>query len=551
MKYLLTLILLIGLQSFGEGFGGGGATPSQLATKADTTYVDSSVNAEAVIRADQDDELRNIIASGQALSYEFYLATNIYTAGAFSYTPTNNQRLFCGTQTTSVQSFTYTYTATNTYGFVAFCTNNTFYTNAAGTAYFYDYASESGSGDITEKVELYAFVKGATNEVEIGDVAIPLQVTASSTPVMRIFNIPYAAYSNTNGYYLGIKKKCTAKGAGGTVTQWAGNGYNTHLDLALPSAILADFYVAKTAITQTVTTNATEIPSGAAVTGALATKVSNNNGISTNLTVSDTLTVSGFVVSVTATIGGTNAGDYAGVYSYLGTDVYYGQYFTNSAGRFLFTDTDSWIGGEYALGESVGSVVYGKSGSDWLNTLYEVVDITMTGTPSYGNVGGDITVSQGISSGPMRLGGGDKYFERAGLPSWNPGAGFVTIGNGEQPTVLGGAVGVFGGSTIIDVGLNLGFLSGFLDPSYASYSFRIDCRPDYEGFVIISSSDLDSEPYGHDVFKVNSVAVQSGVLPADFPFYKTAGVPGVTTNLIFSGTNVLNIQGGIITGVNK
>jgi hypothetical protein len=270
-KMIIALLCASCFQAFGLYSGGGGVTAAQLATKADITYVDASVAAEAALRTANDDDLRNAISSGQALQYSFYLATNMYNAGDFSYTPTNNQRLFCGAQTTNVTSFTYTYTATNTYGFVAFCTNNTFYTNAAGTAYFYDYASENGSGDITEKVELYAFVKGTTNGVEIGDVAVPLQVTAGSTPVMRIFNIPYQAYANTNGYYFGIKKKCTAKGTGTNVTQWTGNGYNTHLDLALPSAILADFYVAKTQIAQSLASNSTsEVPSVAAVALAIS-----------------------------------------------------------------------------------------------------------------------------------------------------------------------------------------------------------------------------------------------------------------------------------------
>jgi hypothetical protein len=230
--------------------------------------VTEAIEVETEARVDADDDLRQIITSGQALSYEFYISTNKYASGAFGYTPTNAQYTFCSAQSPTASSFTYTYTATNTYGYVAFCTNQVFYTNGAGTAFFYDYASENGSGDIAEKVELYAFEVGTTNSIEIGDVAIPLNVTSGTTPVMRLFNIPYIAYSNTNGYYLGIKKKCTAKGSGSTVTQWAGAGYNTHLDLALPSSVLADFYVAKSAITQTVTSDTNTVPSNLAVKAA-------------------------------------------------------------------------------------------------------------------------------------------------------------------------------------------------------------------------------------------------------------------------------------------
>jgi hypothetical protein len=266
MKKLLALLCLLSIASFGAVVGiveddiaiiPNGASTAQLA-------------AETEARIDADDDLRQIITSGQALSYEFYISTNKYASGAFGYTPTNEQYEFCNAQTTNASSFTYTYTATNTYGYVAFCTNQVFYTNGAGTAYFYDYSSENGSGSITEKVELYAFEVGTTNSVEIGDVAIPLNVTAGTTPVMRLFNIPYIAYSSTNGYYFGIKKKCTAKGSGSTVTQWAGNGYNTHLDLALPSSVLADFYVAKSAITPTVTSDTDTIPSNLAVQQAIS-----------------------------------------------------------------------------------------------------------------------------------------------------------------------------------------------------------------------------------------------------------------------------------------
>jgi hypothetical protein len=320
MKKLILLLLPLSLfgdvfftkpigdkATFIDGVAASADVTAQLATKLNTNAVvqtngtsttdvmsqnavTEAIGVETEARIDADDTLRQIITSGQALSYEFYISTNRYTAGEFGYTPTNAQYGFCSAQTTNVSSFTYTYTATNTYGYVAFCTNQVFYTNALGTAYFYDYASENAAGDITEKVELYAFEVGTTNSIEIGDVAVPLNVTAGTTPVMRLFNIPYIAYSNTNGYYFGIKKKCTAKGAGSTVTQWAGDGYNTHLDLALPSSVLADFYVAKSAITQTVTSDTNTVPSNKAVEDALALKAGTTNA----------------VLNWTATSGGTN-----------------------------------------------------------------------------------------------------------------------------------------------------------------------------------------------------------------------------------------------------
>ena len=88
--------------------------------------------------------------------------------------------------------------------------------------------------------------------------------------------------------------------------------------------------VAGTATGWTYTTN------GAAVTDALATKVSNNSGVATNLTVYDALDVRSVTQSIPAVISGNDAGDFAGTYTYAGSSEWLGNYYTNANGKFLY-----------------------------------------------------------------------------------------------------------------------------------------------------------------------------------------------------------------------
>jgi hypothetical protein len=120
--------------------------------------------------------------------------------------------------------------------------------------------------------------------------------------------------------------------------------------------------------------------------------VANASGTASNLTVYDTLRVSGVGNSIPAVISGTDAGDYAGAYTYAGTDAEFGEYFTNAFGRVLFHDIYSYLGGGWLLDESLdGFGIYGGSSSMWYEgSTLMVVDIVMTGQPSYAVTGGDL-----------------------------------------------------------------------------------------------------------------------------------------------------------------
>jgi hypothetical protein len=188
-------------------------------------------------------QLQSQINSLGIFAVENYLSTNIVN---FGYAPTNASRVMCTAQSAGATNFIVTYAATGTYGYVALCTNTTFYTNVAGTATLIDWSSENASGSLTEKFELYAFEKGTTNAVEIGDVAIPQLVPSGATPTMRTFSIPYTAYGNTNGYYFGVRAKLTANTGGAlNKTQWVGDGYNTHIQYSQPSTILTEQFANK------------------------------------------------------------------------------------------------------------------------------------------------------------------------------------------------------------------------------------------------------------------------------------------------------------------
>ena len=128
------------------------------------------------------------------------------------------------------------------------------------------------------------------------------------------------------------------------------------------------------------------------LTNSIAGKVDVNSGTATNLTVADTLTVEAVIGQTTATISGSEAGDFAGEYFYAGTDEYYGQYFTNSLGKVLFQDEDWEFSGDWSLGNTLGVIVFSKTGSIWENSNYDQVDVVMSGTPFYGLVKGDAVI---------------------------------------------------------------------------------------------------------------------------------------------------------------
>jgi hypothetical protein len=219
-------------------------TPTNLNIKF-FSGTDALQQAEIETKASTNEtaQLQSQINSLGIFAVENYLSTNIVN---FGYAPTNASRVMCTTQSAGATNFIVTYAATGTYGYVALCTNTTFYTNVAGTATLIDWSSENASGSLTEKFELYAFEKGTTNAVEIGDVAIPQLVPSGTTPTMRTFSIPYMAYGNTNGYYLGIRVKLTANTSGATnKIQWVGGGYNTHIQYSQPSTILTDQFANK------------------------------------------------------------------------------------------------------------------------------------------------------------------------------------------------------------------------------------------------------------------------------------------------------------------
>ena len=128
-------------------------------------------------------------------------------------------------------------------------------------------------------------------------------------------------------------------------------------------------------ITQTVTDSATDIPSGAAVSGALGEKVSVTNGTATNLTVYDALNVRSSVQSIPAVISGNDAGDFAGTYTYAGSSELFGNYYTNANGKFLYYDLNYESFGSWELGNSVGIPTFFFDGGSWSDTNYDVVDI--------------------------------------------------------------------------------------------------------------------------------------------------------------------------------
>ena len=138
--------------------------------------------------------------------------------------------------------------------------------------------------------------------------------------------------------------------------------------------------------------------------------VAGASGTASNLTVLDMLTVSGTFNTASATISGSDAGDYAGEYTYAGNDPTYGEYFTNSTGKFLHWDVDFYFMQEWVLNSSLGggSPDFGYFGGDgvWYNTSWSEANIVMTGTPAGPAVtGGDLYADGAITGASLSVTG--------------------------------------------------------------------------------------------------------------------------------------------------
>ncbi len=124
----------------------------------------------------------------------------------------------------------------------------------------------------------------------------------------------------------------------------------------------------------------------------LAAKADTVDAVFTN-----SVTVTGTVVSTTATIGGAYAGQRSGVYSYYQTDGSLGQVFTNANSYYLWHETqpDQWFISSVYLNNLAADTIALSEGAAY-TTTGAVVDVTMTGTPSYSSTPASITID-GVS----------------------------------------------------------------------------------------------------------------------------------------------------------
>lgn len=124
-----------------------------------------------------------------------------------------------------------------------------------------------------------------------------------------------------------------------------------------------------------------------------------------------------------AVLSGSDAGAYSGAYYLAGTDVFYGDYYTNSAGKFLFIDVDSLIGwGVWVLGDALSQGVYtGSLGGDWFDvTVWDQHEIYMRASKSVSIGSGNITAEGTIRGAALRcvdMNGGAEFIDLS------PGAG--------------------------------------------------------------------------------------------------------------------------------
>jgi hypothetical protein len=101
--------------------------------------------------------------------------------------------------------------------------------------------------------------------------------------------------------------------------------------------------------------------------------------------------VVGSGLSSFASISGSSAGDYAGEYYFAGTDGYYGDFYTNTVGKFLSADVDYSYGGSWLLGYSIGGFTFCTDGFGWFDISWQSVDISA----EYYSVARSVTIANG------------------------------------------------------------------------------------------------------------------------------------------------------------
>jgi hypothetical protein len=184
--------------------------------------------------------------------------------------PTNSSYVgACSGQPLITQStITNTIVGTNDYIFTFGCTNRSFTEASAQYITITAFMCETGSGSLAGEWEIYRkdVATGALNEWSEAS-GSSFTVDSGSTP-LEVITPVYVPNVNTNAFYIDVRFKRTS-GAATTFLVGAGTNYNSHMEFEISSALLLEPYVLKTQITQTITTNVTEIPSGAAVTAAL------------------------------------------------------------------------------------------------------------------------------------------------------------------------------------------------------------------------------------------------------------------------------------------
>ncbi len=128
--------------------------------------------------------------------------------------------------------------------------------------------------------------------------------------------------------------------------------------------------------------------------GSLVKLSSQRTGTDSGISVTGrTLAVNSLVSSTTATIGGAYAGQRSGVYSYYQTDGSLGQVFTNANSYYLWHETqpDQWFISSVYLNNLAADTIALYEGAAY-TTTGAVVDVTMTGTPSYSSTPASITI---------------------------------------------------------------------------------------------------------------------------------------------------------------
>ncbi len=186
-------------------------------------------------------------------------------------------------------------------------------------------------------------------------------------------------------------------------------------------------------LTQTVTTNATDIPSGAAVAAQLATKADATNvytiaetaaqlatkADTVDAVFTNSVTVTGTVVSTNGFVSGEGAATSTGTYYFAGYAQGYSDeafpFWTNSSGRVLWDDVfTQWYTGNWSISDAgfSSSATYVFDGSEWLDwDLYEPVDIMLSQAPFYEERSGKAYVDEfhGEFYGLLKSTGNENY----------------------------------------------------------------------------------------------------------------------------------------------